>query len=80
MMAVCTGRFHHSDSGEESAMDDISRHPVARIDETVTPANLHERAESVAVPNFNYLEQIVEGVIDGLTHRHHPSKGRTAKD
>jgi hypothetical protein len=29
-------------------MDDTGHHRVARIDGTVTPANLHERAEAVA--------------------------------
>jgi hypothetical protein len=27
------------------------------IDETVTTSNLHDRAEAVAIPHFNYVEQ-----------------------
>lgn len=48
-------------------MDGYEGHPVARIDDTVTSANLHERAEAVAVPDFNYLEQTIMGVVSGLT-------------
>ena len=50
-------------------MDENGEHHVARIDDTVTAANLHERAEAVAVPDFNYLEQMVEAVVNGLTGR-----------
>ncbi|MEU7865235.1 hypothetical protein [Dactylosporangium sp. NPDC049140] len=49
-------------------MDRNGHHHVARIDDTVTPANLHERAEAVAVPDFNYLEQPVEAIVEALTH------------
>ena len=61
-------------------MDDTGRHPVARIDETVTAANVHERAEAVAVPDFNYLEQMVAGVVDGLTRRHHHADDTAVND
>ncbi|MEU8606584.1 hypothetical protein AB0C29_01060 [Actinoplanes sp. NPDC048791] len=50
-------------------MDNNGEHHVARIDDTVTAANLHERAEAVAVPDFNYLEQTIEAVVNGLTGR-----------
>jgi hypothetical protein len=58
-------------------MDGTGGHHVARIDDTVTAANLHERAEAVAVPDFNYLEQIVEAIADGLTHWRHGARTRT---
>jgi hypothetical protein len=45
--------------GGNGIMDENGEHHVARIDETVTAANVHERAEAVAVPDFNYLEQTV---------------------
>ncbi|MFI7599927.1 hypothetical protein [Actinoplanes sp. NPDC049681] len=55
-------------------MDSNGEHHVARIDDTVTPGTLHARAEAVAVPDFNYLEQTVEAIAAGLTqgrrHRH----------
>jgi hypothetical protein len=51
-------------------MDRDGQHHVARIDDTVTSTNLHRRAEAVAVPDFDYLEQAVEGVAEGL-RRHH---------
>lgn len=62
-------------------MDGNDGHPVPRIDDTVNAANLHERAEAVAVPNFNYLEQIIVGVVSGLTHgRRHRNADRTGSD
>jgi hypothetical protein len=51
-------------------MDSNGGHHVARIDETVTLRNLHKRAEAVAVPDFDYLEQAIEGIAEGL-RRHH---------
>jgi hypothetical protein len=56
-------------------MDPNGEHHVARIDATVTARNLHERAEAVAVPDFDYLEQAVEGVAAGF-RRHHEHRGR----
>lgn len=51
-------------------MDRQGHHEVARIDDTVTPENLHERAERVAVPDFNWLTQPVEAIAEALTSRH----------
>ncbi|GAB2584618.1 hypothetical protein Aab01nite_53940 [Paractinoplanes abujensis] len=48
-------------------MDRTGEHHVARIDDTVTADNLHARAEAVAVPDFNYLEQTVEAIAAGVT-------------
>ncbi|MFI1992922.1 hypothetical protein [Actinoplanes sp. NPDC020271] len=50
-------------------MDANGDHHVSRIDDTVTAATLHERAEAVAVPDFNYLEQTVEAIAAGLRRR-----------
>ena len=52
-------------------MDPDGQHHVARMDDTVTARTLHERAQAVAVPDFNFLEQCVEGIVEGLSrHRH----------
>ena len=51
-------------------MDSNGGHHVARIDETVTVRNLHKRAEAVAVPDFDFLEQAIEGIAEGLRQRH----------
>lgn len=48
-------------------MDDQSI-DMPHIDETVTAANLHARAEAVAVPCMDWLNQPLIAVIDGLTH------------
>ncbi|MFC4149629.1 hypothetical protein ACFO0M_25555 [Micromonospora mangrovi] len=50
-------------------MDRDGHHEVARIDDTVTAENLHDRAERVAVPDFDYLAQTIEGIAEGLTRR-----------
>jgi hypothetical protein len=42
-------------------MEDNGEHPVARMDDTVTSRNLHKRAEAVAVPDFDYIEQTIQG-------------------
>ena len=65
-------------------MDADGQHHVARMDDTVTARNLHERAQAVAVPDFNYLEQCVEGIVEGLSrHRHRaaadPAAGRRSQ-
>jgi hypothetical protein len=59
-------------------MDENGEHHVARIDDTVTLANLHQRAEAVAIPDFDYLEQAIEGVAAGLRrfHQHHHGRHR----
>ena len=48
-------------------MDRDGHHEVARIDDTVTAENLHERSERVAVPDFDYLGQTIEAIAEGLT-------------
>ncbi|MFI6332378.1 hypothetical protein ACIBBG_29215 [Micromonospora chersina] len=50
-------------------MSRTGRHPVASIDATATADNLHERAEAVAVPDFDYLEQTIAGIAAALTHQ-----------
>jgi hypothetical protein len=47
-------------------MERAMPHRVARIDDTVNRANLHERAEAVAIPDFNYLEQFIAGLSDAI--------------
>jgi hypothetical protein len=42
---------------------------VASLDATVTADNLHERAEAIAVPDFDYLEQTIAGIASALTPR-----------
>jgi hypothetical protein len=66
-------------------MNGTGEHHVARIDDTVCPENLHARAEAVAVPDFNYLEQAIEAIAEGLTRRRHhlggnPSAGPAAPE
>lgn len=53
---------------------------MPHIDETVTPENLHERAEQVAVPNFDWINQPVRAVVDGLLHIRPAAQGHTPSD
>jgi hypothetical protein len=50
----------------------MNGHPVdmPRIDATVTAMNLHERAQAVSVPCFDWLNQPIVAIVDGLTHPH----------
>ena len=57
-------------------MENNGEHHVAHIDDTVTSANLHQRAEAVAVPDFDYLEQAIEGIAAGLRRHHHHRRDR----
>ena len=57
-------------------MDRDGRHEVARIDDTVTAETLHDRAERVAVPDFDYLTQTIEGLAEGLTPHPAPTTRR----
>ncbi|MFC7532223.1 hypothetical protein [Actinoplanes sp. GCM10030250] len=41
---------------------------MPRFDDTVTAANVHERAEQVAVPNFDWMSGPVLAFVDGLLH------------
>ena len=61
-------------------MDSNGEHHVARIDDTVTPRNLHQRAEAVAIPDFDYLEQAIEGVAAGLRRYHQRHARHRAHD
>jgi hypothetical protein len=56
-------------------MDHNGEHHVARMDDTVTSRNLHRRAEAVAVPDFDYIEQTIQGIAAGV-RRHHERHGR----
>jgi hypothetical protein len=60
-------------------LDHNGEHHVARIDDTVTPASLHERAEAVAVPDFDYLGQTVGAIAVGLTRRHKTERHETGR-
>ncbi|MBW6439101.1 hypothetical protein KZ829_35770 [Actinoplanes hulinensis] len=51
-------------------MDHNTEHHVPRIDDTAMDSTLHERAEAVAAPDSNYLEQMITGIAAGLSGRH----------
>ncbi|GIE33850.1 hypothetical protein Ait01nite_068950 [Actinoplanes italicus] len=41
---------------------------LPRFDATVTTANVHERAEQVAVPDFDWMSTPVVAMVDGMLH------------
>ncbi|MEU4245752.1 hypothetical protein [Actinoplanes sp. NPDC026619] len=41
---------------------------VPHLDGTVTPETLHERCEQVAVPDFDWLNEPIVAIVDGLLH------------
>ncbi|MFG2037867.1 hypothetical protein [Dactylosporangium sp. NPDC048998] len=56
-------------------MDRDGHHHVPRIDDTVTAKTLHERAEAVAVPDFHFLDQPIQAILEGLTRHHRREPG-----
>jgi hypothetical protein len=45
-----------------------TRPDIPCIDETCTAANVHERAERIAVPNYDWISMPIIAVVDGLIH------------
>jgi hypothetical protein len=45
-----------------------TRPDIPCIDETCTAANVHERAERIAVPTYDWISMPIIAVVDGLVH------------
>ena len=45
-----------------------ARPDIPRIDENCTAANVHERAEKIAVPAYDWISMPVIAIVDGLIH------------
>ncbi|WP_030434354.1 hypothetical protein [Actinoplanes subtropicus] len=43
-----------------------TRPDIPSIDETCTAANVHERAEKIAVPVYDWISMPVIAIVDGL--------------
>lgn len=43
------------------------RHGVPRVDESVDLGTIRDEAERIAVPDFDYIGQPVDAIVDGLT-------------
>jgi hypothetical protein len=43
-------------------------HPETKADEVPSRRGLHEWAERIAVPNFDFIADPIEAVVDGLAH------------
>jgi len=42
--------------------------PVPHLDDTITPATLHQRCEQVAVPDFDWFNEPIMAIVDGFLH------------
>jgi hypothetical protein len=47
------------------------RPTVPRIDDTTTADKLHDRCEKVCIPDFDWINQPIVAVVDGLVHMGH---------
>ncbi|MEU4244666.1 hypothetical protein [Actinoplanes sp. NPDC026619] len=47
---------------------------MPHLDHTVTPATLHERCEQIAVPDFDWFNEPIVAIVDGLLHRRPPAE------
>ena len=45
-----------------------TRPDIPCIDDTCTAANVHERAEKIAVPVYDWISMPVIAIVDGLIH------------
>ncbi len=50
-----------------SGMTNIDRNGVPRVDDTVDTDTIRDEAERIAVPDFDYIGQPVDAIVDGLT-------------
>ena len=46
-------------------------HGVPRVDDTVSTETIRDEAERIAVPDFDYIGQPVDAIVDGLTGHGH---------
>ena len=40
---------------------------VPRVDDTVDDATIRDEAERIAVPDFDYIGQPIDAIVDGVT-------------
>ena len=48
-------------------MTNIDRNGVPRVDDTVDIDTIRDEAEQIAVPDFDYIGQPIDAIVDGLT-------------
>ncbi|GAA3226955.1 hypothetical protein ACFPIJ_47790 [Dactylosporangium cerinum] len=52
-------------------MANIDNNGVPRVDDTVDTDTIRDEAERIAVPDFDYIGQPIDAVVDGLTGHSH---------
>ncbi|MET7421516.1 hypothetical protein [Dactylosporangium sp. NPDC005555] len=48
-----------------------NRHGVPRVDRSVDIDTVRDEAERIAVPDFDYIGQPIDAIVDGLTGHSH---------
>jgi hypothetical protein len=48
-------------------MANTDKYGVPRVDDTVDDETIRDEAERIAVPDFDYIGQPVDAIVDGLT-------------
>ena len=54
-------------AGNLDGMANIDSNSVPRVDDTVDDATIRDEAERIAVPNFDYIGQPIDAIVDGVT-------------
>jgi len=52
-------------------MTSMSRHYVPRVDSAVDLDTIRDEAERIAVPDFDFLGQPIDAIVDGITGHSH---------
>jgi hypothetical protein len=61
-------------------MANTDRHGVPRVDDTVDIDTIRDEAEHIAVPDFDYIGQPIDAIVDGITgHGHDHDKDEDNK-
>lgn len=60
-------------------MANIDSNGVPRVDDTVDIETIRDEAERIAVPDFDYIGQPVDAIVDGLTG-HRDEKDEDSED
>jgi hypothetical protein len=52
-------------------MTNIDRNGVPQVDDSVDIDTIRDEAERIAVPDFDYIGQPVDAIVDGITGHSH---------
>jgi hypothetical protein len=61
-------------------MANTDKYGVPRVDDTVDDETIRDEAERIAVPDFDYIGQPVDAIVDGLTGHSHDDEDEDSED